>query len=105
MNEKWMAKLAETMDPCFVGRNAAVKQYTQFAFTDESTRSRLTSTATTKPGRFEEERAKLDLAPMNMRHERQGRLAESPANRYEREVGNGDKLETVDEDCTSALRL
>ena len=57
-NERRMAKFSETMDPCFVGRNAAVMQYTQFAYTDEST---------PKPGRFEKESAKLDLAPMNMR--------------------------------------
>ena len=29
-----MAKFSETMDPCFVGRNAAVMQYTQIAYTD-----------------------------------------------------------------------
>ena len=62
-----MAKFSETMDPCFVGRNAAVMQHTQFAYTDESTRRRITNTATPKPGRFEEELAKLDLTPMIMR--------------------------------------
>ena len=62
-----MAKFSETMDPCFVGRNAAVIQYTQFAYTDESTRRRITKTATPKPGRFEEELAKLDLTLMIMR--------------------------------------
>ena len=34
-NERRMAKISETIDPCFVGRNAAVLQYTQFAYTDE----------------------------------------------------------------------
>ena len=62
-----MASFSETKDPCFVSRKAAVIQYTQFAYTDESTRRRITNTATPKPGRFKEEWAKLDLAPMNMR--------------------------------------
>ena len=66
-NEREMAKFSETMDPCFVGRNAAVMQYMQFAFTDESMRRRMTNAATPKPGRFEEEWAELDLAPMIMR--------------------------------------
>ena len=55
------------MDPCFVGRNDAVMQYTQFAFTDESTRKRKSNAATPKPARFKEEWAKLDLAPTVMR--------------------------------------
>ena len=67
INERRMAKFSETMDPCLVGRNAAVRQYTQFAYMDESTRRRMTNAATRKTGRFEEEWAKLDLAPMNMR--------------------------------------
>ena len=54
-NERRKAKFSETMDTCFVGRNAAVTQYTQFAYRDESTRRRITTTATPKPGRFEEE--------------------------------------------------
>ena len=66
-NERRMAKFSETMDPCFVGRNAAVMQYTQFAYTGESTRRRMTNAATPNPGRFEEEWAKLDPAPMNTR--------------------------------------
>ena len=37
-NERRVAKFSEMMDPCFVGRNAAVLQYTQFAYTDETTR-------------------------------------------------------------------
>ena len=37
-NERRVAKISEMMDPCFVGRNAAVLQYTQFAYTDETTR-------------------------------------------------------------------
>ena len=38
-NERRVANFSEMMDPCFVGRNAAVLQYTQFAYTDETTRS------------------------------------------------------------------
>ena len=48
-NERRMAKFSETMDPCFVGRNAAVLQYTQFAYTDEPTRRRMSNAATPKP--------------------------------------------------------
>ena len=61
-NERRMAKFSETMDPCFVGRNDAVMQYTQFEYTDELTRRRMINAATPKPGQFEEEWAKLDLA-------------------------------------------
>ena len=66
-NERTIAKFSETMDPCFVGRNAAVLQYTQFAYTDEATRRRMSNTATPKPGRFDEDWAKLNLAPMILR--------------------------------------
>ena len=66
-NERRRAKFSETTDPCFVGRNAAVLQYTQFAYTDEATRRRMSYAATPKPGRFDEEWAKLGLAPMVMR--------------------------------------
>ena len=63
-NERRVAKFSEMMDPCFVGRNAAVLQYTQFAYTDGTTRRRMNNIATPKPGRFDEEWEKLDLAPM-----------------------------------------
>ena len=66
-NEWRMAKISETMDPCFVCRNAAVLQYTQFAYTDEENRRRMSNAATPKPWRFDEEWAKLDLAPMILR--------------------------------------
>ena len=66
-NERRMAELSESMEHCFVGRIAAVLQYTQFAYVDESTRRRMSNAATQKPGRFEEECAKLDLAPTVMR--------------------------------------
>ena len=33
-NERRMAKFSELMDSCFVGRNAAALQYTQFAYAD-----------------------------------------------------------------------
>ena len=54
-NERRMAKFSETIDPCFVGRNAAVLQYTQFAYTEEATRRRMSNAATLKPERFDEE--------------------------------------------------
>ena len=66
-NERRMSKFSETMNPCFVGRNAAVLQYTQFAYTDEATRRRRSNAATPKPGRFDEEWAKMDLAHLMMR--------------------------------------
>ena len=66
-NRRRMAKFSETIDPCFVGRNAALLHYTQFAYTDEATRRRMSNAATPKPGRFDEECAKLDLATMVMR--------------------------------------
>ena len=47
-NERRMAKFSESMDPCFVGRNAV--QYTQFAYADESTKRRTSNAATPKPG-------------------------------------------------------
>ena len=66
-NERRVAKFCEMMDPCFVGRNAAMLKYTQFAYTDEATRRRMNNTANLKPERFDEEWAILDLAPMIMR--------------------------------------
>ena len=66
-NERRVAKFSERMDPCFVGRNAAMLQYTKFAYTDQATRRRISNAATPKPGRLDEECAKLDLAPMMMR--------------------------------------
>ena len=56
-----------TMDPYLVGRNAAVLQYTRFAYTDQATRRRISNAATPKPGRFDEEWKELGLAPMRMR--------------------------------------
>ena len=66
-NERRVAKFSETMDPCFVGRNAAVLQYTRFAFTDQATRRRIGNAATPKPGAFDTEWMELNLAPMRMR--------------------------------------
>ena len=66
-NERRVAKFLETMDPCFVGRNAAVLQHTQFSYTDQATRRRISNAATPKPGGFDKEWAKLDLVPMRMR--------------------------------------
>ena len=66
-NERRVAKLSETMDPCFVCRNAAVLQHTRFVYTDQATRRRISKAATPKPGGFNKEWAKLDLAPMKLR--------------------------------------
>ena len=51
----------------FRGRNADVLHYTQFAYTVETTRRRMNNAANPKPGRFDAEWVKLDLAPMFMR--------------------------------------
>ena len=66
-NERIIRNFVGTMDPYFVGRNAAVSQYTRFAYSDEATRRRISKAATPKPGRFDEEWAGLGLAPMKMR--------------------------------------
>ena len=49
-NERRMAKFSETIDPCFVDRNAAVLQHTQFAYTDQATRRRISNAATRSLG-------------------------------------------------------
>ena len=66
-NERRIGNFVGTMDPYFVGRNAAVLQYTRFAYTDQATRRRISNAATPKPGRFDEEWKELGLAPMRMR--------------------------------------
>ena len=66
-NERRIEKFVGTMDPYFVGRNAAVLQYTRFGYTDQATRRRISNAATPKPGGFEKEWARMDLAPMKMR--------------------------------------
>ena len=66
-NERRIANFVATMDTYFVGRNAAVLQYTRFAYTDQATRRRISNAATPKPGRFDEEWTGLGLAPMKMR--------------------------------------
>ena len=66
-NERRTGNFVGTMDTYFVGRNAAVLQYTRFAYTDQATRRRISNAATPKPGRFDEEWAGLGLAPMKMR--------------------------------------
>ena len=65
-NERRVGKFVGMMDPYFVGRNAAVLQYTRFAYTDQATRRRISNTATPKPGGFDREWAGLGLAPMKM---------------------------------------
>ena len=54
-NERRIGKFVETMDPYFLGRNAAVLQYTRFAYTDQATRRRISNAATPKPGGFDKE--------------------------------------------------
>ena len=66
-NERREGKFVGTMDTYFVGRNAAVLQYTQFAYTDQATRRRISNAATPKPEGFDKEWAGLGLAPMKMR--------------------------------------
>ena len=61
-NERRIGKFVGTMDPYFVGRNAAVLQYT-----DQATRRRISNAATPKTGKFAEEWAGIGLAPMKMR--------------------------------------
>ena len=63
-NERRVEKFS---DPCFVCRNAAVLQYTRFAYTDQATRRRISNAATPKPGAFDTEWTELNLAPMKMR--------------------------------------
>ena len=66
-NERRVSNFEATMDTYFVGRNAAVLQYTRFAYMDQATRRRISNAATPKPGRFDEEWAGLGLAPMKIR--------------------------------------
>ena len=66
-NERRVGNFVGTMDPYFVGRNAAVLQYTRFAYTDQATRRRISNVATPKPGAFDAEWAELNLTPMRMR--------------------------------------
>ena len=66
-NVRRIEKFVGTMDPYFVWRNAAVLQYTRFAYTDQAKRRRISNAATPKPGGFDKEWARLDLAPMKMR--------------------------------------
>ena len=66
-NERRVAKFVETMDPCFVGRNATVLQHTRFVYTDQAFRRRISNAATPKPGGFDREWTKLNLAPISMR--------------------------------------
>ena len=76
------------------GRNAAVLKYTQFAYTDETTRRRLNTTATPKPGRFDEEWAKLDQAPMVIRGKADLPQASLILKSVEPELTVGGKLQT-----------
>ena len=66
-SERRVAKISETMDPCFVDRNAAVLQRTRLVYTEQTTRKRISNAAIPKPRGFDKEWAKLDLAPMKRR--------------------------------------
>ena len=66
-NEKRIERLVATIDTYFVGRNAAVLQYTRFAYTDQATRRRISNAATPKPGGFDKQWSGLGPAPMKMR--------------------------------------
>ena len=44
-NERRMAKFSQTMNPCILGINAAVVQYTQLVYTDETTRRQMSNAA------------------------------------------------------------
>ena len=66
-NGRRIGQFVATMDTYFVGRNAAVLQYTRFAYTDQATRRRISNAATPKPGGFDKEWSGLGLAPMKMR--------------------------------------
>ena len=66
-NERRIEQFVATMDTYFVGRNAAVLQYTRFAYTDQATRRRISNAATPKPGGFDKEWSGLGLAPMKLR--------------------------------------
>ena len=50
-----MAKISGSLDPCFVGRNAAVLHSTQVACLEEASRRRMSNALTHKPGRFDGE--------------------------------------------------
>ena len=93
-NERRVAKFAETMDPCFVGRNAAVLQYTRFAYTDQATRRRLSNAATPKPGAFDTEWTELTLAPMRMRGRAELPEASLILTRVKQELTVGGTLQT-----------
>ena len=67
INERRIEQFVATMDTYFVGRNAAVLQYTRFAYTDQATRRRISNAATPKSGGFDKEWSGLGLAPMKMR--------------------------------------
>ena len=66
-SERRMAALSASMDPCFIGKNVAVLHHTQFAYVEESTRTKVYDFATPKPRRFGEERVALNVAPLAMR--------------------------------------
>ena len=93
-NERRVAKISETMDPCFVGRNDAVLQYTRFAYTDQATRRHISNAATPKPGAFDTEWTELNLAPMKMRGKAELPEASLILTNVKQELTVGGRLQT-----------
>ena len=93
-NERRIGKFVETMDPYFVGRNAAVLQYTRFAYTDQATRRQTSNAATPKPGAFDTKWAELNLAPMRMRGSAELPEASLILNSVKQELTVGGTLQT-----------
>ena len=93
-NERRVAKISETMDPCFVGRNAAVLQYTRFAYTDQATRRCIGNAATPKPEAFDTEWTELNLAPKRMRGRAELPEASLILNSVKQELTVGGTLQT-----------
>ena len=87
-----MAKLFESMDPCFVGRNSAVLQYTQFAYVDESTIKKDEQFGHTETGKM---RGRTVMRGANC-HQRQSGLARSRIKCNECETGMCNKWEAAD---------
>ena len=93
-NERRVANFSETMDSCFVGRNAAVLQYTRFAYTDQATRRRIGNAVTPKPRAFDTEWMELNLAPMRMRGRAELPETSLILNNVEQGLRAGVKLQT-----------
>ena len=102
-NERRLANISETVDACFVGRNAVALQYTRFAYTDQATRRCISNAATPKPGVFDTEWEELYLAPMRMRGRAELPEASLILTECETRVNGG--RNATDENLPSTLRL